>query len=151
NRRHYDFREIIFRSIQMFPRTFREMPLQCLRNVPVAPCSTLVYAPKTLSRPSPKLFRSAIQLPFKFARISNLNAPAPAQTPYRNQFWLRAPLLLLVPAVLLVTFFAVRHRGSRVSAVVSLTSLQTNWQAAMDVSSSTAPESRRAVFPYSVI
>jgi len=82
-----------------------------------------------------------------------LNAPAPAQPPYRNQFWFRAPLLLLVPAVLLVTFFTVRHPRSRAtaSAVGPLSSLQTNWQAAMNLSSPEAPESRRAVFPYSVI
>ena len=81
-----------------------------------------------------------------------MNAPAPA-SPYRNEFWFRAPLLLLVPAVLLVTFFAVRHARSRASAVASapVSSLETSWQAAMDVSSSEAPESRRAVFPYSVI
>jgi len=98
-----------------------------------------------------KLFRSALQLPFKYPRFAKLNAPAPAPTPYRNQFWFRAPLVLLVPAVLLVTFF--HHARSRATAVAPapVSSLQTNWQAAMNVSSSEAPESRRAVFPYSVI
>jgi hypothetical protein len=100
-----------------------------------------------------KPFRSALGLPFKYLRFSNLNAPAPAPTPYRNQFWFRAPLLLLVPAVLLVTFFAVRHARSRAtqSATGPVSSLETNWQAAMNLSSTEAPETRRAVFPYSVI
>ena len=82
-----------------------------------------------------------------------MNAPAPAPKVYRNQFWLRAPLVLLVPAVLLVAFFAVRHARSRanVGASAPVSSLQTNWQAALDVSASAIPESRRAVFPYSVI
>jgi hypothetical protein len=81
-----------------------------------------------------------------------LSAPAPVQPPYRNQFWFRAPLLLLVPAVLLVVFFTFRHSRSRDAATVSapVSSLESNWQAAMDVSSASSG-SRRAVFPYSVI
>jgi len=81
-----------------------------------------------------------------------LNAPAPVTQPYRNRFWFRAPLLLLVPAVLLVTLFKVRH-SHRATAVpnAAISSLQTNWQTAFDLSASASPESRRAVFPYSVI
>jgi hypothetical protein len=81
-----------------------------------------------------------------------LNAPAPVTQPYRNRFWFRAALLLLVPAVLIVTPFALRrsHRAEPVpNAPVS--SLQTNWQSAFDLSASASAESRRAVFPYSVI
>jgi hypothetical protein len=82
-----------------------------------------------------------------------LNPQAPVAQPYRNCFWFRAPLLLLVPAVLLVTFFAVRHsrrqRATPLSAPVL--SLQTNWQTAFDLSASASPASRRTVFPYSVI
>lgn len=84
-----------------------------------------------------------------------MNAPAPAPKPYRNQFWFRAPLLLLVPAVLLVTFFALRHKraSDNLTASAPVSSLQTNWQAAIDVSTTAAASesSRRAVFPYSVI
>jgi len=81
-----------------------------------------------------------------------LNAPAPVTQPYRNRFWFRAPLLLFVPAVLLVTLFALRH-SHRAEAVSngSIASLETNWQTAFDRSASASPESRRAVFPYSVI
>jgi hypothetical protein len=79
-----------------------------------------------------------------------LNAPAPVTQPYRNRFWFRAPLLLFVPAVLLVTLFALRHLH-RAEAVPngSIASLGTNWQTVFDLSAST--ESRRTVFPYSVI
>lgn len=82
-----------------------------------------------------------------------MNAPAPAPKPYTNQFWLRAPLLLLVPAVLLVTFFALRHERPSDTVAVSAPAplLQTNWQTAFDPSASASPASRRAVFPYSVI
>jgi hypothetical protein len=81
-----------------------------------------------------------------------LNAPAPVTQPYRNRFWFRAPLLLLVPAVLWVTFLALRH-SHRAAAVPNapISSLQSNWQTAFDLSASASPESRRAVFPYSVI
>jgi len=82
-----------------------------------------------------------------------LNAPAPAPMPYRNRFWFRAPLLLLVPAVLLVTFLALRHSFWRETEISSgrYASLQDNWQSAIDVSTSASTASRRAVFPYSVI
>src|SRR5215467_7961435 len=97
-----------------------------------------------------KLLRSELRLPFNYPRFPKLNAPA--LTPYRNQFWFRAPLLLLVPGVLVVTVFAIRHAHSRheAAALPPDSSLQTNWQAALD---GTAParESRRAVFPYSVV
>ena len=81
-----------------------------------------------------------------------MNAPAPVAQPYRNRFWFRALLLLLVPAVLLVTFFALR-RSHRAAAVPNapVSSLQTNWQAAFDLSASATAESRHTVFPYSVI
>ena len=81
-----------------------------------------------------------------------MSAPAPVTQPYRNRFWFRAPLLLLVPAVLLITLFTLRHL-QRAAAVtnVPVSSLQTNWQSAFDLSASASPESRRAVFPYSVI
>src|SRR5215471_21238228 len=79
-----------------------------------------------------KLLRSALRLPFTFPRFPKLNAPAPK--PYRNQFWFRAPLLLLVPGVLVVTVLAVRHVHSRreAAALPPISSLQTNWQAALD-------------------
>ena len=81
-----------------------------------------------------------------------MNAPAPVTQPYRNRFWFRAPLLLLVPAVLLVTFFAFRHAHRAAAAPnAPISSLQTNWQSAFDLSASASPESRRAVFPYSVV
>jgi hypothetical protein len=81
-----------------------------------------------------------------------LNAPAPAPKPYRNQFWFRAPLLLLVPWVLLVTVFAVRHSHRQAPSALSVSvSLQTNCQTAFDLSASASPASRRVVFPYSVI
>ena len=82
-----------------------------------------------------------------------MNAPAPAAKPYKNQFWFRAPLLLLVPTVLLVPFFAVRylHRQAPLSLSAPVSSLQTNWQTAFDLSASASPASRRVVFPYSVI
>jgi len=72
---------------------------------------------------------------------------------YRNRFWFRAPLLLLVPAVLLVTFLAVHHALSREAEVPSgaYGSLETNWQSAIDASTSASPGSRRTVFPYSVV
>lgn len=77
---------------------------------------------------------------------------APAPIPSRNQFWFRAPLVLLVPAVLLITFLAIRHsRSSDSLAVSALESGQSNWQAAMDFSPAATSGSRRAVFPYSVI
>src|SRR5215475_9406103 len=99
------------------------------------------------------LLRSALRLPSKYMRFTNLNAPAPAPMPYRNRFWFRAPLLLLVPAVLLVTFFSIRHALSREAEVPSRTygSLQTNWQSAIDISTSASTGSRRTVFPYSVV
>jgi hypothetical protein len=73
--------------------------------------------------------------------------------PYRNRFWFRAPLLLLVPAVLLVTFLALRHSLARETEISSgpYAPLQTNWQSAIDVSTSASTGSRRTVFPYSVI
>lgn len=73
--------------------------------------------------------------------------------PYRNRFWFRAPLLLLVPAVLLVTFLALRHSLSSKAEIASgpYAPLQTNWQSAIDVTSPASRGSRRAVFPYSVI
>jgi hypothetical protein len=82
-----------------------------------------------------------------------LNAPAPAPKPYRNQFWFRAPLLLLVPAVLLVTFLKLHHSrpSDDFAPTAPVSSLQTNWQAAMDLSPASTTASRRAVFPYSVI
>src|ERR1043166_5606099 len=100
-----------------------------------------------------KLFRSALRLPSQYLRFTNLNAPAPAPTPYRNRFWFRAPLLLLVPAVLLVPFLALRHSHSRQAEVASAPGslLETNWQSAIDVSASAPPASRRVVFPYSVV
>lgn len=83
-----------------------------------------------------------------------MNAPAPASTPRTHEVWLRSALILLVPGVLLVTFFAIRHARSRAAEPVNssqVSSLQTNWQTAFDVSDSASPASRRAVFPYSVI
>jgi hypothetical protein len=73
--------------------------------------------------------------------------------PYRNRFWFRAPLLLLVPAVLLVTFFALRHSLPRKTEISDgpYSSLQNNWQSAFDVSTSASTGARRPVFPYSVI
>src|SRR5262249_20919160 len=86
--------------------------------------------------PLTKLFRSALELPLTYMRFKNLNASAPAPVPRRNQFWFRAPLVVLIPAVLLVAFVAIRHWHPRsafeVSAPVSL--LQTDWQAALDAS-----------------
>jgi len=149
----YGFREMIFRKIQMFPRTFHENPLQSCKMSRMRLAIRSFWRRKTLSFGAlSKLFRSAFQLPFKSLRFTNLNAPAPATTPYRNKFWYRAPLLLLVPAVLLVTFFVLRHSNSRETDVASApgSSLQTNWQSAIDIATS-APQSRRAVFPYSVI
>ena len=82
-----------------------------------------------------------------------MSAAAPAPVPQRNQFWFRAPLALLVPAVLLVTFFAIRHSRSQAGAALRapVPSLQTKWQTAFDLSAFASPVSRRTVFPYSVI
>ena len=82
-----------------------------------------------------------------------MNAPAPGPSPYRNRFWFRAPLVLLVPAVLLATFFALRYSHSREADVASApdSSLQTNWQPAMNVSALVPSGTRRTVFPYSVV
>src|ERR1700751_5591377 len=104
--------------------------------------------------PVSKFFRSALQLPPALLRFKNLKAPAPVTQPYRNRFWFRAPLLLLVPAVVLVTLFALRHSHRReAGATLPIAPLEANWQAVFDLSTSTSasPESRRTVFPYSVI
>ena len=79
-----------------------------------------------------------------------MQAPAPAPIHRRSSFPIRLALLLLVPSVLLVTFFSLR--GSYVqplAAPVATASLPTNWQSAVDLTSS--PEPRRTIFPYSVI
>jgi hypothetical protein len=112
----------------------------------------LFLAWKTLSRPYLQVLPFGITIAFTLSRSKNLNAPAPVTQPYRNRFWFRAPLLLLFPAVLLVTLFALRH-SHRAEAVRNgpIASLQTNWQTVFDLSASASPESRRAVFPYSVI
>jgi hypothetical protein len=100
----------------------------------------------------PQLFRSALRLPFNYLRLTNLNAPAPVPAPYRNRFWFRVPLVLLVPAVLLVTFFALRHPLSReAEASAPDSSLQTNWQPTINVSALVSSGVRRTVFPYSVV
>ena len=77
---------------------------------------------------------------------------APAPIPSRNQFWFRAPLLLLVPTVLIVTLVAIRHSRPDDSIAVSVPAPpETSWQAAMDFSPASTSASRRVVFPYSVI
>src|SRR5262249_37557918 len=139
-----------FPCIQLFPGSFHGKPLQLPQNVPKAPSFSKFSAWKTLSKPSSQLFRSARQLPFAFPRFSNLSA-APAPIPSRNQFWFRAPLIFLVPAVLLLTFFAIRHSRPDESLALSPASHETNWQAAMDFSPASTSASRRAIFPYSVI
>ena len=84
----------------------------------------------------------------------NAPAPGPAPAPLPRQVWLRSALILLVPAVLLVTSLAIRHVRSRAAAdaPAQVSSLQTNWQSALDLSEAAASAApRRAVFPYSVI
>src|SRR5689334_24572460 len=117
----------------MFPRTFQENPLQSCKMSRVRLAFGFFWRRRPFLGPLSKLFRSALGLPSKHLRFTNLNAPAPVPTPYRNRFWFRAPLLLLVPAVLLVPFFALRHSLSREADVagVSDSSLQTNWQSAI--------------------
>jgi len=96
------------------------------------------------------LFRSAVQLPFLISRYIALQAPAPAPLPRRNSFPLRFTLFLLVPLVLLVTFLALhRPHSEPVATAAPQSSLPTNWQSAVDLTAS--PESRRTIFPYSVI
>lgn len=74
----------------------------------------------------------------------------PAPSSRRSRHRLRAPLIFLVPSVLLVTFFIIGSlRHSTPTPHSPANSLSANWQSAIDVS---APvESRRTVFPYSVI
>ena len=95
-------------------------------------------------------FRSALQLPFYWVRYRTLPAAHPARSIRRSPNWLRIALALLVPSVLLVTAFAIATSHLRHSAAhASAQPLSANWQAAIDVS---APaESRRTIFPYSVI
>ena len=79
-----------------------------------------------------------------------MQAPAPAPVRRHRSFPLRITLVLLVPSVLLVTFFSLRSSRS-LPVVISAPapSLPTNWQSAVDLTP--APESRRPVFPFSVI
>src|SRR5262245_31942841 len=125
---------MIFRKLQMFPRTFQQNTLQSLKM------SRMRLAGGSFWRGRPsfdtllQFFRSALRLPSNYLRFANLSAPAPVPAPYRNRFWFRSPLLLLVPAVLLVTFFALRHSLPRQADVASepASSLQTNWQSAVN-------------------
>jgi hypothetical protein len=98
----------------------------------------------------PGPFRSALQLPFLWVRYRALKAAHPAISSRRSHHWLRAALIFLVPSVLLVTLLVIaKHRQSAAQPQSHVNSLSANWQTAIDVS---APvESRRPVFPYSVI
>jgi|SRR5579859_4092547 len=97
-----------------------------------------------------EIFRSALQLPFHWLRYRSLKAALPALSPRRSHHWFRGALIFLVPLVLLVTLVVIgSHRQSPPPIQGSLDSLSNNWQTSIDVS---APvESRRTVFPYSVI
>jgi hypothetical protein len=78
-----------------------------------------------------------------------LKAAHPALSNRRSHHRLRATLIFLVPSVLLIASFVIgsSHFAKQPQSYVN--SLSANWQTAIDVS---APvESRRTVFPYSVI
>ena len=117
-----------------------------------APRISLFLAGQILPQPCPQVLPFGIPIALCSLEVKNLNPPAPVTQPNRNRFWFRALLLLLVLDVLWVALFA-PHPSHRAEAVPNgpIASLQSNWQTAFDLSTSASPESRRAVFPYSVI
>src|SRR5215475_953958 len=129
---------MFFPYIQMFPSAFQENPVQSLKMSRMRLALGSLWCGRRFLGPFRNLLGSALRLPPKYVRFTNLNAPAPAPMPYRNRFWFRAPLLLLVPFVLLVTFLALRHSLSRETEIASgpYASLRDNWQSAIDVSTS---------------
>src|SRR5215469_8362872 len=84
---------------------------------------------RPFSGPRSKPFRSASQLPFFFPRYPNLNAAAPAPHPGLSRILFRSALILFVPGVLLLAFFAIHQARSRASAIgTTLPTLRTDWQ-----------------------
>lgn len=142
--------ERIFPNVQELPGIYQVKGLNSLK-MSLKRLGFLVFRRGRQSLPTPLgPFRSALQLPFQWLRYRTLSATHPALPTRRSLRWLRAALIFLVPSVLLVTLIAIgggSHPASPLHAPAN--SLHTNWQAALDVS---APvESRRTVFPYSVI
>jgi hypothetical protein len=82
--------------------------------------------------------------------VKILKAAAPRPSQRRDPVRFRSLAVLLVPSVLLVTVFAIREFTHSAAAARSpIFSLAANWQSAFDFN--TPVESRRPVFPYSVI
>jgi len=117
------------------------------------PTAAPFSARKTLLRRAQRALSFGILIASYFFEVPNLNAAAAAPHARLTQILFRSALILLVPGVLLVAFFAIHHARSHASAVgtAQVSSLQTNWQAGLDVSETVASGSRRIVFPYSVI
>jgi hypothetical protein len=82
--------------------------------------------------------------------VNILKAAAPRPSPRRDPVWFRSLAVLVVPSVLLITVFAIRQfRHSAVALQEPLSSRAANWQSAFDFNGPV--DSRRPVFPYSVI
>jgi hypothetical protein len=120
---------------------------------PLRPVLDRFWRGRIASSPFLKRFRSAVQLPLLTLRKVQLRAPAVSKSRFSHlpPVFARAALILL-PAVLLVTFLETRHsRLHSANSTESLpaSSLAANWESSLALSS--AALTQRPVFPYSIV
>jgi hypothetical protein len=99
-------------------------------------------------------FRSASQLPSVLLRKISLLRPSSTTSRFSHlpRIFARA-LSVVVPVVLLVTFFAIHHRHQRqlASTQPQVSSAPTDWQTTLENSPATQSVATRPVFPYSIV
>lgn len=138
---------MIFHFLHSFLRIFRETTLRVSRMSLQRSDFSSIHRGRLALSYLRQMFRSEPQLPLLTLRYRSLKPKAPV-SPIRVSSRIPAILAVLVPAVLLVTLALVRHSHHPVPTQGTVSSLATNWQSSLDLSSDV---SRRPVFPYSVI
>ena len=120
---------------------------------PLRPVLDRFWRGRIAFSPLLKRFRSAAKLPLLMLRKVQVRAPALSKSRFSHLPPVLARVaLILLPAVLLVTIFAVhnsRHRAADSTQTASASSLAANWETSLALSS--ASLTQRPVFPYSIV